>query len=47
MKPCWAQYLLWLTLTLAGVSAMLSGCGQDGPLYLPDDTESQEEKDKQ
>ncbi len=47
MKPCWAQYLLWLTLTLAGVSTMLSGCGQDGALYLPDDTEPQEEKDKQ
>jgi len=47
MKPCWAQYLLWLTLTLAGVSAILSGCGQDGALYLPDDIESQEEKDKQ
>ena len=47
MRPCWAQYLLWLIITLAGVSAMLSGCGQDGALYLPDDTESQQEKDEQ
>ncbi|MFQ5642806.1 MAG: lipoprotein [Thiogranum sp.] len=45
MKPCWAQYLLWMIITLAGVGAMLSGCGQAGPLYLPDDAGSQEEKD--
>ena len=36
MKPCWAQYLLWLIIVLAGATAMLSGCGQDGNLYLPD-----------
>jgi len=41
MKPCWAQYLLWIIITLAGVGAMLSGCGQDGPLYLPDEAAPQ------
>ena len=43
MKPCWAQYLLWTIITLAGVSAMLAGCGQTGPLYLPDDAAPQTE----
>ncbi|HHH43100.1 MAG TPA: hypothetical protein ENK49_03100 [Gammaproteobacteria bacterium] len=37
MTICRVQYLLWITIALAAVSAMLSGCGQDGPLYLPDD----------
>ena len=46
MRPCWAQFLLWLTISLAGVGTLLSGCGQDGPLYLPDDAGSQEEKDR-
>ena len=43
MKPCWAQYLLWMIITLAGVGAMLSGCGQDGPLFLPEDAEPRTE----
>ncbi|GEM_PF-6608939 len=37
MTICRVQYLLWITVTLAAVSSMLSGCGQDGALYLPDD----------
>jgi len=35
MKPCWAHYLLWLVIALAGTGAILSGCGQEGSLYLP------------
>ena len=45
MKPCWAQYILWLAITLAGAGTMLSGCGQSGDLYLPDEAES-EDKDE-
>ncbi|HHJ16990.1 MAG TPA: hypothetical protein ENJ80_09865 [Gammaproteobacteria bacterium] len=36
MKPCWAHYLLWLVIALAGTGAILSGCGQEGGLYLPE-----------
>ena len=46
MKPCWAQYLLWLAITLAGAGAMLSACGQSGDLYLPDEPEPREQEDK-
>ncbi|MGB5305686.1 MAG: lipoprotein [Gammaproteobacteria bacterium] len=28
--------LLWLAMLLAGASVCLGGCGQKGPLYLPD-----------
>ena len=44
MKPCWAHYLLWLTITLSGVTtAILSGCGQDGNLYFPDKEEPKDQ----
>ena len=46
MKPCWAQYLLWLLIAVAGTAAMLTGCGQSGDLYLPDDTESADKDEK-
>lgn len=36
VKPCWAQYLLWFVIAVLGTGAMLSGCGQKGDLYLPD-----------
>jgi predicted small lipoprotein YifL len=29
--------LLWLALIIAGVGIGLAGCGQKGPLYLPDE----------
>jgi predicted small lipoprotein YifL len=45
MQPCWAQYLLWLIITLAGITAILSGCGQDGNLYHPDKEQSQDQDD--
>ena len=45
MKPCWAQYLLWLIIVLAGATAMLSGCGQDGNLYLPDKEQPKDQDD--
>lgn len=46
MKPCWAQYLLWLLITVAGAGAMLTGCGQSGDLYLPEDEESADKDEK-
>ena len=45
MRPCWAQYLLWLTIVLAGATAVLSGCGQSGNLDLPDKDQSQNQDD--
>jgi predicted small lipoprotein YifL len=29
--------LLWLALVFAGAGIGLAGCGQKGPLYLPDE----------
>jgi predicted small lipoprotein YifL len=46
MKLCWAQYILWLVITLAGGGTLLSGCGQSGDLYLPDKTESPDKDEK-
>ena len=39
MKPCWAQYVLWFCVVLAGTGALLSACGQKGDLYLPEQVE--------
>jgi predicted small lipoprotein YifL len=36
--------VLCLVLALVTASVLLAGCGQRGPLYLPDETEEQEEK---
>ncbi len=46
MKPCRLSYLLWLIISIAGVSAMLSSCGQKGDLYLPDKTEQPDDSKK-
>jgi predicted small lipoprotein YifL len=34
--------LLWLVLAIATASAVLNGCGQRGPLYLPEDAEERD-----
>jgi predicted small lipoprotein YifL len=36
--------LLWLVLALVTASTLLAGCGQRGPLYLPEEAEEQEEQ---
>ena len=36
--------LVWLVLALVMTSTLLAGCGQRGPLYLPEETEEQEEQ---
>lgn len=46
MKPCWARHLLCLCIVLAGAGTMLSACGQKGELYLPDDNDSAEPRDR-
>lgn len=38
--------LLLPFIALAVLSAALSGCGQKGPLYLPDDDTTVKERDK-
>ena len=47
MKSCPLPHLLWLIMALAGSSAILCGCGQDGNLYLPDKDQSQEQEQPQ
>ena len=42
MKPCWAQYALWAVIAFLGVSSMLAGCGQKGPLHHPTESEQQQ-----
>lgn len=39
MKRCWANVLLLAVIAILGVGAMLAGCGQKGPLYLPEHRE--------
>ena len=35
----------WLLIALLATAALLAGCGQKGPLYLPDDsTQAQKKK---
>jgi len=46
MKPCWTQYLLWLAMVLAGASATLGGCGQKGDLYLPEEVEAGQQRER-
>ena len=41
MKYCWASVLFWAIVAVLGVGAMLNGCGQKGPLYLPDQHKQQ------
>jgi predicted small lipoprotein YifL len=46
MKRCWAKYVLWLCVTLAGAGAMLSACGQKGDLYLPEEVDALESEQR-
>jgi len=43
---CWAQYLLWAVIAILGSGSLLSACGQQGNLYLPDPAEQSDEKKK-
>jgi len=44
MNNRFSSRLLWLVLVIIAASALLAGCGQNGPLYLPDDTGEQEQE---
>ncbi|VAW73057.1 hypothetical protein MNBD_GAMMA12-502 [hydrothermal vent metagenome] len=46
MKICWARALLFSVITVFGISAILTACGQQGPLYLPEDTEKAKKYNK-
>jgi len=35
--------LLWLVLAITGTGIVLAGCGQKGPLYLPDEHPKQQQ----
>ena len=37
MKRCWANLLFLVVVAVLGIGAVLAGCGQKGPLYLPDE----------
>ena len=37
MKVCWARFALGAVICVFGTSALLSACGQKGPLFLPKD----------
>jgi predicted small lipoprotein YifL len=43
MKICWAQYLQWAVFAVLALVILLSGCGQKGPLVLPDKPPAQEQ----
>ncbi len=39
-----ATFTLWLLLAVFTGGALLAGCGQKGPLYLPDDATQMQKK---
>ena len=39
MKICWAQFLFWAVIAALALASMLGGCGQKGPLYLPEESQ--------
>ncbi len=41
---CRGQYLLWAVIAILGIMSMLAGCGAKGDLYLPEETEQQQDK---
>ena len=42
MKNRLPARLLWLVLAIYGIGILLAGCGQKGPLYLPDERPQQQ-----
>lgn len=42
MRICWPQLTMILVVIILGISSMLSGCGQKGPLFIPKDTSTQQ-----
>jgi predicted small lipoprotein YifL len=45
MKKRLSHRFLWLVLAIAGTAIFLAGCGQKGPLYLPDAPPQQQKHD--
>jgi len=46
MTASGARYLILLTIMLVSAVSGLSGCGQSGDLYLPDEPDRQEHPEK-
>lgn len=44
MKWCRAELALYLIIAILGVGSMITACGQKGPLYLPKENVSQEQR---
>lgn len=38
---CWARYLLFAVVSFLAIGQMGVACGQKGPLYLPDRSETE------
>ncbi|MBD3609265.1 MAG: lipoprotein [Gammaproteobacteria bacterium] len=47
MKICWAQYTLWAVMAILALMTILSGCGQKGPLKLPEKAPVQSQSTQQ
>lgn len=45
-KDLTMKRLFTALIALVAVATLLSGCGQKGPLYLPDDNQSASAQDK-
>lgn len=43
MRICPAQLILWIVIAVLGTASMLAGCGAKGPLYLPEDSQQQQD----
>lgn len=44
MPRCWAHTMLLAVIAALGIATMLAGCGQKGPLYLPEDRDAGEQQ---
>jgi predicted small lipoprotein YifL len=44
MRFCWGQYALWAVIAVLAIMSMLGGCGARGDLYLPQDSEQQQQR---
>ncbi|MFO8155789.1 MAG: LPS translocon maturation chaperone LptM [Pseudomonadota bacterium] len=45
MRICWSWTLFVLMVAILALMTVLGGCGQKGPLYLPDDPAAEQTDD--
>ena len=46
MCKCWSQWLLIAVIFAFSLMTLLAGCGIKGPLYLPEDNKTEQQKKK-